>query len=101
MFESGDGLATADTRQCGGSCSGPGGGPPAPGAAGGMNGPAATACAAVIVVFGRESDFRSAQAPGLDRASRSASSMQLPPGRTGGVYLKESGVRYQDFPIPD
>src|SRR5215216_3367706 len=98
IFESGDGLATAATRQCGGSCNGAGGGPPAPGAAGGVNGPAATGCAAVIVVFGSESDLRFSQAAGLESARTRANSIgSKPPGRrectTVGIRHQGSGFR--------
>src|SRR3954471_20431498 len=62
MFESADGFNTAATRHRAGSVCNAGGGPPAPGAAGGVNGPAGNASAAVTVVFGKVSILRLAHA---------------------------------------
>src|SRR5688500_80697 len=122
MCESADGRMTTATRQCSGStiggaaagppcrpprpaggwaapprppagCAGATTGPPgAPCGEGGVNGPAGTSCAEVIVVFGSDSVFRFSQGAASASIPTSIRATALgtahPPGTTTGVYYK-------------
>src|SRR5438105_10748631 len=66
ISESGDGRRMALMRQCAGTICGGAGGPPRPGPAGFVNGPAAFISAATMVVLGSDSDFSASHEAGED-----------------------------------